>query len=58
MGRTLVPKDRCCQDRPRCRRCPLVLVRLERAGLARRTKKGRFKLLPGITKKQLKAARR
>jgi hypothetical protein len=58
MGRALVPKDRCCQDRPRCRRCPLVLVRLERAGLARRTKKGRFKLLPGITKKQLKAARR
>jgi len=35
-----------------------VLVRLERLGLARRTKKGRFRLDPALTKKQLKAARR
>jgi len=27
-------KKRCCQSRPRCKRCPVVLRRLSKAGLA------------------------
>jgi len=27
-------KKRCCQSRPRCKRCPVVLRRLAKAGLA------------------------
>jgi hypothetical protein len=29
-------KKRCCQSRPRCKRCPVVMKRLSRAGLAER----------------------
>jgi hypothetical protein len=51
------PKKPCCQSRPRCKRCPVVLERLERAGLARRKKKG-FKVSADVPKRDLKAARR
>ena len=27
-------KKRCCKSKPRCKRCPVVLRRLEKAGLA------------------------
>jgi hypothetical protein len=50
-------KKPCCQSRPRCKRCPVVLERLERAGLARRKKKG-FKVSGDVRKRDLKAARR
>ena len=30
------PKKRCCQSRPRCKRCPVVMKRLHKAGLAKR----------------------
>jgi hypothetical protein len=50
------PKARCCQSRPRCKRCPVVLKRLERAGLA--TRKGKTYRLSGkTTRKQLAVAR-
>jgi hypothetical protein len=53
-------KRPCCQSRPRCKRCPVVLDRLERAGLATRPKKRKkgFKLSPQLTKADVKAARR
>ena len=50
-------KKRCCKDRPRCKRCPVVLKRLERAGLAERTGRRRYVVVDVLSKKQLKAFR-
>jgi hypothetical protein len=33
-------KKRCCQSRPRCKRCPVVLRRLAKAGLAEQDGRG------------------
>ena len=51
------PKRRCCKDRPRCKRCPVVLKRLEKAGLAQARSDGRYVVDPDLKKRQLKAAR-
>ncbi len=51
------PKAKCCKDDPRCKRCPVVLRKLERKGLAERRDDGRYLLDPALKKKQLKAAR-
>ena len=60
MGRDAVkaikPKKACCKAGPRCKRCPVVLSRLAREGLAEREGK-RYVLAANIRKKQLKAAR-
>ena len=57
--RGLVPavkaKKRCCQGRPRCKRCPVVLKRLAKAGVAEASGR-RYDV--AATKKQWKAARR
>jgi hypothetical protein len=50
------PKKTCCKDDPRCKRCPVVLKRLEKQGLASRKGK-RVLLAKDLSKKQLKAAR-
>ena len=50
------PKKTCCQTSPRCKRCPVYLRRLERAGLAERDGK-RYVISPKAKKKKLKAAR-
>jgi hypothetical protein len=50
-------KRTCCQDTPRCKRCPVVLQRLEAAGLAERTGKRRYELPGKVKKKKLAAAR-
>ena len=55
MAKPVKPKKRCCQDRPRCKRCPVVLERLERAGLAAPLDGGRYAI--SATKKELKKAR-
>ena len=55
--RTVVPKKKCCRDRPRCKRCPVVCKRLVRQGLAERLEDGRYRLSIDLSKKQLKAAR-
>ena len=55
MPEAVKPKKRCCQDRPRCKRCPVVLERLARAGLAERDARGRYVVRAG--KKALKSAR-
>ena len=56
MAAGVKPKKKCCKDDPRCKRCPVVLKRLEKQGLA--TRKGsRFLLAEELKKKQLKAAR-
>jgi hypothetical protein len=52
------PKTKCCKDDPlRCKKCPVVLKKLERMDLAERRADGRYVLSPELTKKQLKAAR-
>ena len=51
------PKAKCCKDDPRCKRCPVVLKKLERMGLAERQDDGRYVVDPDLKKKQLKAAR-
>jgi len=50
------PKKRCCQSRPRCKRCPVVIKRLAKAGLAQR-QGGRVYLVTAGGG-QLKAARK
>lgn len=55
-------KKTCCKDTPRCKTCPVVLMRLEKSGLAecRATGKGAqktYEVLKKIPKKVLKAAR-
>ena len=54
---TVKAKSDCCKDKPRCKRCPVVLKRLERAGLAERVGGRKYALADGLTKKQLKAFR-
>jgi len=49
-------KTKCCRDDPRCKRCPVVLKRLAKEGLA--TQEGKTYLVAkDVKKKQLKAAR-
>jgi len=50
-------KATCCQDTPRCKRCPVVLERLHKAGIAERTKKGKYRLPDDLTKRDLKRFR-
>jgi hypothetical protein len=57
VAKPVKPKKKCCKDGPRCKRCPVVLKRLVGQGLAEPLPDGRVKVLPGLTKKALKAAR-
>jgi hypothetical protein len=50
-------KKRCCKDGPRCKRCPVVLKRLEKAGHAERQSKRRYLVIEKVPKKALKTAR-
>ena len=51
-------KKRCCKDRPRCKKCPVVWKRLETAGLAEREDRRLYRPDEALRKKDLKAARR
>ena len=51
------PKKRCCKDGPRCKRCPVVLKKLAKAGYAERRTDGRYLVIHQVPKKALKAAR-
>jgi hypothetical protein len=56
-GRRVVrAKSKCCKDRPRCKKCPVVLKRLEQEGYAVRIAPGEYEVID-ITKKALAAAR-
>ena len=50
-------KKRCCKSRPRCKRCPVALKRLENAGFAERVSRRRWLVSRSVPKKQLRAAR-
>ena len=49
-------KKHCCKSDPRCKRCPVVLQRLEKAGHAERLTRRAY-LVGKVPKKALKAAR-
>jgi hypothetical protein len=57
MPRTVKAKRRCCQSRPRCKRCPVVLRRLAKVGLAEREGKRAYVLDEALSKKALRVAR-
>jgi hypothetical protein len=57
-GKKVKVKKRCCESRPRCKRCPAAMKRLQRRGLAKRVGKRSYKVSLEATKKDLKAARR
>lgn len=60
MGRVperLKAKKKCCKDKPRCARCPVVLKRLVAAGVAERTGPRSYVLSPAVSKRQISAAR-
>ena len=50
-------KKRCCESKPRCKKCPVVCKRLAEEGFARRQDKRHYLVELGIGKKTLKAAR-
>jgi hypothetical protein len=52
------PKKGCCKSKPRCKRCPVVVKRLIKSGLAERRADGFVVISPALTKKQLKVARK
>ena len=56
MATAVKAKKRCCKDGPRCKRCPVVLKKLEKAGFAERESARRFSV-GKVPKKTLKAAR-
>ena len=50
-------KKKCCKDGPRCKKCPVVLKKLEKAGYAERLSKRAYVLELKPPKKVLKTAR-
>ena len=58
---SVTAKKKCCKDRPRCKKCPLVLKRLVDAGVAERlgerSDAREFAVAKKVPKKVLKAAR-
>jgi hypothetical protein len=56
MGKVTVikPKRRCCNSRPRCKRCPVVCDRLVKAGVATKLDNGSYALTVTLRKKQIK----
>lgn len=57
MPGTVKAKKSCCKDRPRCKRCPIVLKRLERLGLAERESRRVYHVSAKVSKRELKAVR-
>ncbi len=53
----ITAKKKCCKDKPRCKRCPVTLKRLETMGLAQRKGKRTYVLIDVVSKSDLKRAR-
>lgn len=51
-------KKKCCKDSPRCKKCPVALERLRKAGHAQRQSKRRYDVSADVPGKARKAARR
>ena len=50
-------KKKCCKDKPRCTKCPVVLKRLADAGFGDRLSKREYKISKKTPKQVLAAAR-
>ena len=50
-------KKSCCRDSPRCKKCPVVWKRLEKAGYAEREGKRDYRVISVVPKAAMKAAR-
>lgn len=50
-------KKQCCKDHPRCKRCPVVCKRLEKAGYLERKTKRVFVAKRKVPKRAKRAAR-
>lgn len=50
-------KKKCCKDKPRCKKCPVTLLRLSKEGYAEREGRREYVLDKKIPAKVLKAAR-
>jgi hypothetical protein len=57
MPKEIRTKKKCCDSGPRCKRCPVALKRLEKAGLAKRFGRRTWILTTKPSKKQMRAAR-
>jgi len=58
MARSIKPKKACCRSSPRCKRCPVVCKRLVKQGLAKRHSDGIVVIFAGVSKKQVRLARK
>jgi hypothetical protein len=56
MAERVKTKRPCCLSQPRCKRCPVVLARLNKAGKVRRVDKRTY-VVPTIAKRDMKTAR-
>lgn len=54
---TISAKKKCCKDKPRCKKCPVVLKRIADAGCAERLDRTTYKVDKKVPKKIVKAAR-
>jgi hypothetical protein len=55
---TVKTKKKCCGSRKRCKRCAVVMKRMEKRGYAKRLDKRNYTILEPFPKKELKAARK
>jgi hypothetical protein len=53
----MTAKKKCCKDKPRCKKCPVVLMRLAKAGCAEHVDRVHYDVDKKVPKKVLKAAR-
>ena len=53
----MTAKKKCCKDKPRCKKCPVVLKRLADAGCAERLDLRHYVVDKKVKKKVLKKAR-
>ncbi|MEA2304057.1 MAG: hypothetical protein QOH43_1337 [Solirubrobacteraceae bacterium] len=51
-------KKKCCKSSPRCKRCPVVLKRLAKAGLAERVDQRIYRVDADVRKRDYRAARK
>jgi hypothetical protein len=57
MATKITAKKKCCKDKPRCKKCPVTLKRLEGMGLAKRTGRRTYVMIDVVPKSALKQAR-
>jgi len=53
----ITAKKKCCEDKPRCKKCPVTLERLRKAGYAERLSRREYDVAHKVPGKVRKAAR-